>query len=644
MALRTAAAPREHKRLSEVRAMRFFSAPIRFAAACALFAGAGVFGPQPAVRAGDELPMPFDASLVDRSKNACTDFFAYATSKWTGTHPIPAAYSSFGYGQELFEKTLTIVRGIIEEAQKNPGPAGSNTQKIGTLYGTCMDTAAIERGGLTPIQPEFARIASVRSRDQIEKEIAHLHVIGVDAAFLVSAAQDYTDSSKVVAEVDPGGLGLPERDYYFRSDTESKALRQKYVAHVAKMLSLSGDPNAASDASAILAFETRLAGATLPAAATRDPEAVYHPMSEAAVAALMPAFPFGAYLGDAGVPVSDPINVAEPAFLREVNSLTASVSLATWRAYLRWRLLDEYASRLPKRFDDEEFAFKGKLLDGRQEQVARWKRCVSTTDDYLGMAVGRSYVAAAFSPEARQRAIDMTLRIRSAFGAEIQNLSWMSDPTKKYATEKLAALGLKIGYPEKWRSYEGYVLRPGSYFANVERGEAFNRAYGLEQIGKPPDRSRWDMTPQTINAYNDTSKNEIVVPAAQLQLPFFSDKAADPANLGATGAGTIGHEMTHGFDDEGHRFDLHGNLRNWWTPDDLRAFDARADCVIKQFDNTVAIGDVHYQGHLVAGEAIADLGGTVLGYRALETAFAAHSLPPIDGFTPEQQYFIAFAQ
>jgi putative endopeptidase len=624
--------------------MRWFSAPVRLAAACALCASTFFFAPHTAVRAGDDLPQPFDASLVDRSKNACTDFFAYATSRWRDAHPIPPAYSVYGYIETLVDQTRDIVRAVIEDAQRNPGTPGSNAQKIGTLYGTCMDTAAIERAGLTPIEPEFARIAAIRTRSQLTPELAHLNVIGVDVGFDVHSTQDFRDSRKVIAELDPGGLGLPERDYYLRLDKESQVIRGKYVAHVAKMLALSGDKAASRDASAILAFETALARATLPVAETRDPQAVYHPMSAQAAGALIPRVTLAEYLRDASVPVSNPVNVAEPGFLRGLNRLAADAPPATWRAYFRWHLLDAYAQVLPKRFDDEHFSFAGSVLSGRREQLPRWKRCVGAEDTYLGLAVGRAYVDKAFSPQAKQRATDTTLRIRDAFSREIAGLSWMSPPTKKYAQAKLAAMGFKIGYPGKWRDYSGYEVTAASYYGNVQRGHAFERAYDLEQIGKPVDRTRWDMNPQTVNAYNDTSKNEIVLPAAQFQPPFFSDGAGDPANLGATGGATIGHEMTHGFDDEGRRFDLHGNLRNWWTTADLKAFTAKAGCIIRQFDDTVAIDNVHYQGKLVAGEAIADLGGMVLGYRALESSLAGKPQPDIDGFSPEQQFFLAFAQ
>lgn len=626
--------------------MPLVSSALRLAAALGVAAGLSLFAAQhPGARAGEPaaMPMPFDAAGIDTSKNACADFFAYATSRWRAGHPIPPAYREYGYIEALVDHTRDIVRGILEAAQRSPAGAGSTTQQIGSLYGSCMDAAAVERAGLRPIAPELARIAAIHTRRDITASLAHFHDIGVDAGFSLSPTQDFRDSSKVIAELDQSGIGLPERDYYLRPDNVSRVLRAQYLTHVVKMLALSGDTDARADGRAVMAFETALAKGSTPAASLRDPEVVYHPMTTAAVSALMPHVAFAAYLRESKVPATGFLNVAEPPFLRAFDASVATVSPAAWRAYLRWRLLDAYAAQLPKRFDDEDFAFRGRILSGRTAQLPRWKRCVEETNELLGEVVGEAYVAQTFPADAKQRALDMTLRIRDAYRGEMAVLPWMSPATKRIAIAKLDAMGLKVGYPSVWRSYAGYTVRAG-LLTNVARGRAFERAYELAQIGKPVDRTRWQMTPQTVNAYNDTQRNEIVLPAAQLQPPFFDANADDAANLGATGAGTVGHEMTHGFDDEGHKFDLHGNVRNWWTPHDLRAFDERASCVVKQFDDTVAIGNVHYQGKLVAGEAIADLGGLVIGYRALESSLAGKPHDPVDGFTPEQRYFLAFAQ
>jgi predicted metalloendopeptidase len=617
---------------------------LRLAAALLFAAGLAVLAPHAGAGAAARLPEPFDPAAIDHSANACTNFFAFATGTWRKAHPIPAAYSEYGYIEELVDRTREIVRETLSGAEARPGPRGSVSQKIGDFYGACMDTAAIERAGLRPVAPELARVAHLRSRAGLTAELAHLHELEVDAGFSLGPTQDFKNSSSVIAEIDQGGIGLPERDYYVRSDADSRKLRAQYVAHVARMLGLSGDGRAASDAATVLAFETTLARASTPAAALRDPSAVYHPMRAPALKALAPHVGFASYWRDAGVPSAGVINVAEPAFVHAFDAAVANVPLSTWRTYLRWRLLDAYGPMLPKRFADESFAFHGRLLNGTKAQLPRWKRCVEATNDALGEAVGEAYVAKAFSPAAKQTALDMVLRIRAAYRAEMAALPWMTAATKRIAIAKLDAMGLKVGYPDRWRSYAGYDVSPNGYLANVERGRVFDHAYQVAKIGRPLNRAEWSMTPQTVNAYNDTQRNEIVLPAAQLQLPFFDPNGDDAANLAATGGGTVGHEMTHGFDDEGHKFDLHGNVRNWWTPTDLAHFDARANCVIRQFDETVAIGNLHYQGKLVAGEAIADLGGVTIGYHALEQSLRGKAHTAVDGFTPEQRYFLAFAQ
>jgi len=624
--------------------MRFSVPVVRLGIALAFAGGLALVSARSGVRADATLPEPFDPAAMNRSANACTNFFDYATGTWRAAHPIPAAYSEYGYIEELVDRTREIVRETLESAEAHPGAHGSVAQKIGDFYGACMDTAAIERAGLTPLAPELARIAALRTRAGVPAELARLHAIGADAGFFLSPAQDFKNSSHVIAEIDQAGIGLPERDYYLRTDAESKRVRAKYVAHVAKMLALSGDARASADARAILSFETALARGSLPAAAMRDPSAVYHPMRAPQIEALAPHLRFATYWRDARVPTAGTMNVAEPSFVRALDGAVATAPIATWRAYLRWRLLDAYASQLPKRFDQENFAFRGRVLNGTKAQLPRWKRCVEATNDYLGEAVGQAYVVKAFPPPAKAIATNMVVRIRDAYRAEMAALPWMSPTTKRYALAKLNAMGLKVGYPDRWRSYAAYDVTRGPYAANALRGHVFDRAYQVGKIGKPLNRAEWSMTPQTVNAYNDVQRNEIVLPAAQLQRPFFDPSGDDAANLAATGGGTVGHEMTHGFDDQGHKFDLHGNVRNWWTPADLRQFDARAQCVIRQFDRTVAIGDVHYQGKLVAGEAIADLGGVVIGYRALERSLAGKPHESVDGFTPEQRYFLAFAQ
>lgn len=618
------------------------NAALRLAAALVVCGAVALAVPHRST-ADTSLGEPFDPSRMNRSANACANFFDYATATWRRAHPIPAAYSEYGVIEELVDRTRAIVRSILENAQKDAGEPGSTAQKIGDFYASCTDEASIERNGLKPIAPELARIVAVRSRSELVSEIARLQTLGIDVTFAIASTQDFHDTSNVIAEVDQAGIGLPERDYYLRSDAESRKLRARYRAHVATMLKLSGDAAGGADANTVVAFETELARGSKPAADLRDPAKNYHPYSVAGLGTLAPHLGAATYLRSAGVPNGRFLNVAQPGFVRTIDAQLVAAPLSTWRAYLRWRLIDNMATALPARFDREAFAFNGRILNGTKEQLPRWKRCVTAENALLGEAVGKAYVVQQFSAADKADATGMSERIRAAYHGEMASLPWMTPGTKTIAQAKLSAMGLKVGYPDRWRSYAGYVVTR-DYFANTLRGRAFARAYDLGHVGKPVDRSEWGMSPQTVNAYNDTLRNEIVLPAAQLQKPFYDASAPDADNLGATGAGTVGHEMTHGFDDEGHKFDLHGNLRNWWTARDLAAFDAKASCVIKQFDNTVAVGNVHYQGRLVAGEAIADLGGVVIGYRALEASLAGKAHDKIDGSTPEQRYFLAFAQ
>ena len=595
-------------------------------------------------QARTSLPEPFDPATMDSTVDACTNFFDYATGAWRKAHPIPADRSGYGYTEALDDANQQLIRSTIESARRAPGAPGSATQKVGSLYASCMDTAAIERGGLGPIAPELARIAAIATPAQLMPELAHLQTIGVDAGFGVNAVQDNKQSALTIAEIDQGGLGLPERDYYLRMDRDSRVLRGKYFTHVQRMLALGGDRDHAVDAARILAFETLLARASTTAVDLRDPDRSYHPMSEARSLALAPAVALPAFLRGTGVPPQRFINVAEPAFVQAVARATRSVPLGTWRAYLRWRLLSAYAFALPARFEAESFAFDGTVLGGAKTQQPRWKRCITATNQLLGEAVGRAYVARVFSPADKTRATALAESVRTAYKAEVANLAWMSAATKRVAMAKLDAMVMEIGYPTTWRTYATYRVDAGSYAGNVLRGRASENAFQLAKIGKPVDRRFWGMTPQTVNAYNDPQRNEILITAAILQKPFFDPAAPVSDNLGATAAGTLGHEMTHGFDDEGHKYDRYGNVRNWWTPVDLRNFTKRADCVVHQFDRAVAIGGVHYTGKLEAGEAIADLGGVVLGYRALETGLGSGARATVDGFTPEQRYFLSFAQ
>jgi predicted metalloendopeptidase len=617
---------------------------LRFCAACVLVVVLVVVKHGIDARADGTLGEPFDPSAMDTTANACTNFFDYATGAWRSAHPIPPAYSEYGYIEALQDVTRGLIRTTLDDARANPGPPGTDRAKIGTFYASCLDEAAIDRAGMRPLAPMLTAIAAVHDRPSLLTTLAMLRSRGVDVGFSISAAPDPKNVQMVIAEVDQAGFGLPERDYYFRTDAASQKIRAQYRAHQANMLRLSGDLAARDHAADAYALELLLAKASKPAADLRDPYAIYHPMHLAGLAALAPHMAIASYFAAAHVPTGGIITVSEPAYVQAVDAAVVSQPLSAWRAYLRWRVIDTFAAVLPTPLERENFAFTGRVLNGTTEQLPRWKRCVEATSGQLGEAIGRAYVAVTFPPSAKATALDMSERIRAAYASEMAGLDWLSPATKKIALAKLAAMQLKVGYPDHWRDYASYTVAPGDYAGNVVRGNQFAYRFDKAQIGKPLNLDIWQMTPQTVNAYNAVSPNVVYLPAAQLQKPFFDEHAPDSDNLGATGGGTVGHEMTHGFDDEGHKYDLHGNLANWWTPGDLHRFNLRANCVIKQFDDTVAVDGVHYQGKLDAGEAIADLGGVTIGYRALETSLAGKPHDPIDGFTPEQRYFLAFAQ
>jgi predicted metalloendopeptidase len=617
---------------------------LRLVAACLLVAGLFALKHASGARAGAVLPEPFDPAAMDTTANACTDFFDYANGTWRKAHPIPPAYSEYGYIEALQDVTRGIIRTTLDDARANPGPAGTDRNKIGTFYGSCLDAAAIDRAGLRPLAPALAVIDGVHDRASLLSALASLRVSGVDVGFTIGGAPDPKNAEMVISEIDQAGIGLPERDYYFRDDAASQKIRAQYRAHQAAMLRLSGDAGASADAASAYALERILAKASKPAADLRDPYALYHPMHIDGLVALAPHLAMKTYFATARVPAVGIVTVSEPDFVRAVDAAVVSEPLAAWRAYLRWRLLDTFAAALPTPIERENFAFNGRVLGGATQQLPRWKRCVEATSGQLGEAIGRAYVAGTFPPSAKAAATDMSERIRAAYANEMEHLDWLSPATKKIALAKLQAMLLKVGYPDRWRDYGSFTVVAGDYFGNVARGNRFAYLFDKAQIGKPVDPNIWQMTPQTVDAYNAVSPNAIYLPAAQLQRPFFDEHAPDADNLGATGGGTVGHEMTHGFDDEGHKYDLHGNLANWWTPGDLHRFNLRANCVIKQFDDTVAVDTIHYQGKLDAGEAIADLGGVTIGYHALELSLAGKPHDPIDGFTPEQRYFLAFGQ
>jgi putative endopeptidase len=605
-----------------------------------------VFAGSRASAADDNAAHGFDPANLDRTCKPCDDFYQFAAGGWLKNNPIPPEYSEWGSFITLTEKNQQALRGILEEAAaKTSAAPGSNEQKIGDYYASCMDTGAIEAQGLKPLAPILAEVEAIHDIPGLVEIGAHLQALGASALFTYGSDQDFKDSSKVIGEANQGGLGLPDRDYYTREDSESKKQLEQYVEHVTKLFVLMGDDQdkAAAEAKTVLAIETSLAKASMTNVDLRDPQKVYHKMSVVDAQALTPHLPWQGYFQAIGSPKLAEINIGQPDFFMTLDRMLESVSLADWKTYYRWHLIHRSASLLSEPFAQENFNFNGRILTGSKEIRARWKRCASAVDNQLGEALGQVYVQKYFPPEAKARALELVHNLTSALRDDLQTLPWMSPATRKAATEKLEAFTVKIGYPDKWRDYSALKIDRGPYVLNTFRGLQFENARDLAKIGKPVDRSEWGMTPPRVDAYNNGQLNEIVFPAGILQPPFYDPKRDDAYNYGAIGA-VIGHEITHGFDDQGAQFDLHGNLKNWWAPDDLKNFQDRGECVAKQFDGYEVEKGLHENGKLVEGESIADLGGVTLAYAAFQKSLAGKPLETdANGFTPEQRFFLGYA-
>jgi putative endopeptidase len=589
-----------------------------------------------------------DRANMDTTCTACRDFYEYANGGWQSRATIPAAYAVWGSFQQLSDKNEAVVHEILDDAAKRAPTAkqGSNLWKIGTFYGACMDSARIEALGRTPLQPTLDAIAAISTREQLTDSFGDLDRRAGLAPFGISAGQDPKNSADVIAQAGQGGLGMPERDYYLRTDDKSKALRDKYVEHVTRTLVLIGESEAEakSDAARVMALETRLAGASMPRVAMRDPNAVYHKMSLAEFQALTPHVNMTRYLDRVGAKQVAVVNVRQPDFFRALDTLVATAPLDDWKAYLRWRAASAASPALSGAFVNQAFSWQQNLT-GAKELRPRWKRCVGTTNAVLGEAVGEVYVSRTFTPAAKARALAMVNNLRDVLRERIGQLGWMSDTTKRQALVKLDAFTRKIGYPDKWRDYSALQVKPGAYAENLQAANRWATARDWAKLGKPVDRTEWGMTPPTVNAYYSPTMNEIVFPAGILQPPFYDPNADDAVNYGGMGA-VIGHEMTHGFDDQGRQFDASGNLRDWWTPQDAAAYKARAQLVSDQFDSyTVIDSATHVNGKLTLGENIADLGGLTIAYAAFQKSLAGKPRPAsIDGFTPEQRFFLSWAQ
>jgi putative endopeptidase len=583
-----------------------------------------------------------DPAAMDTTVDACRDFYQFACGGWIAKHPLPSDQARYGRFDELQERNNTVLREILEAAASSP--ADADATKIGDYYGSCMDEAGIAAKGTAPLKEDFDRVAAVGAAADLPPVLAALHRKGVGALFRFGSTPDFKDASSVIAGADQGGLGLPDRDYYVKDDESSRKLREEYTAHVGRMLRLAGDAAGPADegAQAVMRIETALAKAALDRVSRRSPAKVYHKVPLDELRAMMPAFDWTSYLRGVQAGSIDVVNVSEPDFMRAVNQVASSTPLGDLKTYLRWHLLDASAEFLPAAFVEENFAFR-RTLTGAKELRPRWKRCVDYTDGDLGEVVGKAYIARAFGPEGKERTVKMVEAIERAMGKDVSGLEWMSEATRKQAAVKLAAVANKVGYPEKWRDYTALRIVRGDALGNSQRANEFEFARQLGKIGKPVDKTEWQMTPPTVNAYYNPLENNINFPAGLLQPPFFNKAADDAVNFGAAGA-VVGHELTHGFDDQGRQFDADGNLRDWWTPADAKAFEERAACVATQYSGYTAVADVKLNGKLTLGENTADNGGLRLGWMALTESLATRPLAQADGFSPEQRFFIGWGQ
>ena len=589
----------------------------------------------------------FDLANVDRTVKPCDDFYQFAAGGWMKNNPIPPAYSQWGSFNILHNRNEDALHQILDEASKDKSAApGSNWQKIGDFYASCMDEPTIEAAGIKPLDSEFRRIAAIHDTASLEAEIARLQLQGVNAAFGFGSEVDFKDSTKRIAGVSQGGLGLPERDYYTRDDGKSKEIRDAYIRHVKNMFKLLGDDEAASvdETKAVLAIETSLAKGSTGQVDLRDPDKNYHMTAVARLGELTPHFAWPDFFKEMGAPDFSAVDVGQPEFFKQFDADLASFPLADWKAYLRWQLVNYVAGALPAKFVDEDFDFSGRVLAGTKELLPRWRRCVEATDRQLGEALGQYYVQRNFPPEAKVKATAMVKNVIAALRADLSTLDWMSPATRAKAIEKLDAMEVKVGYPDKWRDYSEFKVDRAAYVENARRGNEYANAYDIAKIGKAMDRGEWVMTPPTVDAYSRASMNDITFPAGILQPPFFDPNRDDAMNYGGMGA-VIGHELTHGFDDQGAKFDAQGNLVNWFTPEDLKNFQDRGNCIAKQFDGYEVEPGLHTNGKLVEGESIADFGGLTIAYAALQKALEGKAAPaPVDGFTMEQRFFLGWAQ
>lgn len=595
--------------------------------------------------------LPYTPSLdpesMDRSVNPCQDFYQFSCGGWRTRNPIPPDQSSWSVYGKLYDENQRFLWGILQGLPPSREGRSASQQKIGDYFASCMDEQHIDGLGAEPLQPTLAQIDALKSKKQLRAVLAGLqmHLGGSEFLFEFTSGQDFTDSSQVIAFARAGGLGLPDRDYYTDQDAHAKRLRAQYRHHIERMYALLGAaPEAAArNADIILAFETALAQASLTAVAKRDPHNLLHKLDRKQLRALVANFAWDDYLKALDLGDVTVVNVQEPRFFAEVSRLLARTSLPELKIYLKWHALNAAARYLSSSFSQEQFAFFQTTLRGTKLQQPRWKRCVRQVDELLGEALGQEFVARTFGPALKSDTQRMASQIEEAMRQDINELSWMGKATKQQALQKLAAISNKIGYPDHWRDYSALSIRPNDYFGNFTRATEFESLRQLAKIGQPLDRGEWQMTPPTVNAYYDENMNDINFPAGVLQPPLYDSKLDDAPNYGNTG-GTIGHELTHAFDDEGHQYDSAGNLRNWWSPADAARFKERTECIVDQYAQYVVVDDIHINSRLTLGEDIADLGGLILAHMAWKVQTAGQTLTDRDGLTPEQRFYVGYAQ
>ena len=596
-----------------------------------------------------ELPYTpsLDVAAMDRSANACEDFYQYSCGGWIRDNPIPSDQASWDVYRKVAQDNERFLWGILEEAARPDAKRSAVQAKIGDYFAACMDEAHVESLGAKPLARDLDAIARLRSKAELPRLLAQLELETGSSGYFFGfgSNQDYEDASRVIAFATHGGLGLPDRDYYLKDDERMRKMREAYVAHVTRTFQLLGDGAEAAQAEAetVMRIETALAQASLSRVDRRDPYNLFHKVDRAALAALTPGFDWNSYLSAIRLSGVKVVNVTQPAFLKAVSNEIEAQSLPDIKVYLRWHLAHDASPFLSNAFVNENFDFYSKTLRGVPELKPRWKRCVGLVDGQLGEALGQEFVRRTFSADLKARALRMTRQIEEAMRKDIESLDWMGPATKRQALEKMDTLVNKIGYPEKWRDYSSIVVKRGDFFGNVQRAQLFESHRQLAKIGKPVDRNEWQMTPPTVNAYYDAQLNDINFPAAVLQPPLYDARLDDAPNYGDTG-GTIGHELTHGFDDQGRKFDAKGNLRDWWTKADAQAFESRAGCIVDQYAKYVVVDDIHINSKLTQGEDIADLGGLLLAWMAWKAETANATLEPREGLTPEQRFFVGYAQ